>query len=378
MVDERAQDGLEEVLEILQERMEKECQQALGDEQPEEITEELKSRIKQKVTRDLKAELLDVLDRMGHEVTEKLEAKIRKEEKVRRREEEFQRFGLQFRIQHIIMFLSVFMLIFTGLPLKFPDLVISEYLIALFGGIHNSTVLHRVGAGGLIFVAFYHTLYTILSRQGRWDFFLLIPRPKDVKDLYTQVKYFLGRSNEHAKFGRFSYIEKFDYWAVYWGCVIMIGSGALLWFQDITLLFMPKYMLDIAKEAHSDEALLATLAIVIWHFYNVHFNPERFPGSLTWWHGRISQQEMMEHHGLEYERIMSERAALEAAKAEASTEEGAEGQSQRNQQGGGKSFATPWSPETPRPQGSDGQAPKASLEPGTQQPGDDAPRREES
>lgn len=368
MVEERERDGLDEVLEILQDRMERECQQALGDEQPEEIAQELKTRVQEKVDHDLRAELIDVLERLGEEVTHEVEAKIRKEEKVRKREEEFQRFGLQFRIQHFIMFISVFILIFTGLPLKFPDLVISEHLISLFGGIQNSTFLHRVGAGGLIFVAVYHTLYTVLSRQGRRDFFLLLPRPRDVKDLFIQIKYFLGRAKEHARFGRFSYIEKFDYWAVYWGCVIMIGSGAMLWFQDTVLLFLPKYILDIAKEAHSDEALLATLAIIIWHFYNVHLNPERFPGSLTWWHGRVSHKEMIDHHPLEYEHIMAERAALE---------EGGEESPEGGTEGDAITEATTWPPRVAEGLKDDGPASKHFVEPGNLRPGDGTRRQVE-
>jgi hypothetical protein len=87
----------------------------------------------------------------------------------------------------------------------------------------------------------------------------------------------------------------------------MIGSGLVLWFEEISMKFLPKFFVDISHEAHSDEALLATLAIVIWHFYNVHFNPDRFPGTLMWWHGKISKHEMLEEHPLEYERIIAER-----------------------------------------------------------------------
>ncbi len=222
-------------------------------------------------------------------------------------DEYFLRLSLNLRVQHFIMLISVLTLIITGLPLKFHDAPISHFIIQLFGGISGSAFIHRLGATALIFVGSYHVLYTIFTRTGRRDFMLLIPNKRDLLDYRQQIKYFLGKSDQKAQFGRFSYIEKFDYWAVYWGMVIMIGSGALLWFEGIALTVMPKFVLDIAKEAHSDEALLATLAIIIWHFYNVHFNPHKFPMSKTWITGRISKEEMIEEHALEYAAIIKQR-----------------------------------------------------------------------
>jgi formate dehydrogenase subunit gamma len=207
----------------------------------------------------------------------------------------------------MVLFSSVILLIFTGMPLKFPDFVLSRFLIGLWGGIQNSTVVHRVGAGMLIYFMVHHFFYTILSRDGRRDFLLLIPTLKDAKDISANLRHFLGKNPEKPRFGRFSYIEKFDYWAVYWGCVIMIGSGLFLWFETEVMRFLPKVAVDMAHEMHSDEALLATLAIVVWHFYNVHFNPDRFPGTLLWWHGKISEHEIREEHPLEYEEIMERR-----------------------------------------------------------------------
>src|SRR3990172_2674128 len=159
---------------------------------------------------------------------------------------------------------------------------------------------------------FQHILYTILTRDGRRDFLLLLPKLGDAKDTAHNIRHFLGKVPEKPRFGRFSYIEKFDYWAVYWGCIIMIGSGLFLWFETYVLRFLPKYSLDVAHEMHSDEAMLATLAIVIWHFYNVHFNPDRFPGTLLWWHGQLSEHEMKEEHPLEYEEILARRAGESA------------------------------------------------------------------
>jgi cytochrome b subunit of formate dehydrogenase len=273
----------------------------------EEIREKIRRRVRAEMDREIRI-------RTATERREE-ERKVREERRREKHHEEgemFQRFNRNFRFQHMVMFSSVIILIITGMPIKFPNFILSRFFVNLWGGINNSTIVHRIGAGMLIYFMVHHMLYTILSRDGRRDFMLLIPMPKDIRDAIQNVRYFLGRSPEKPKFGRFSYVEKFDYWAVYWGCVIMIGSGALLWGESIALKYMPKYFLDIAHEAHSDEALLATLAIVIWHFYNVHFNPDRFPGTLMWWHGQISEHEMKDHHPLEYEEIVAKRAGQAA------------------------------------------------------------------
>ncbi|HEY6096784.1 MAG TPA: cytochrome b/b6 domain-containing protein [Candidatus Deferrimicrobium sp.] len=275
--------------------------------------EEIRERIRQKVRDEMEREIL-------HRASEDRKTETRRQREEKRREkhpheegEKFLRFNRNFRFQHMVMFSSVIILIITGMPIKFPNFILSRFVISFWGGIANSTIVHRIGAGMLIYFMVHHLLYTVLSREGRRDFVLLIPTLKDAKDIVLNIRHFLGKTPEKPRFGRFSYIEKFDYWAVYWGCVIMIGSGALLWFQDIVLKYMPKYMLDVAHEMHSDEAMLATLAIVIWHFYNVHFNPDRFPGTMLWWHGQLSEHEMKEEHPLEYEEIMARRSKEQAA-----------------------------------------------------------------
>jgi formate dehydrogenase subunit gamma len=274
---------------------------------PPEEAEALKEKIRRRVQAELEREV-----RVRAAADRKEAARAAREERVKEKAleegEKFQRFNRNFRFQHMVLFSSVIILIITGMPLKFPNFILSRFVINFWGGIQNSTVVHRIGAGMLIYFMLHHFFYTILTRDGRRDFLLLVPTLQDARDIAKNVRHFLGKTSEKPYFGRFSYIEKFDYWAVYWGCVIMIGSGLFLWFETDVMRFLPKYAIDMAHEMHSDEALLATLAIVIWHFYNVHFNPDRFPGTLLWWHGQLTEHEMKEEHPREYDEIMARRA----------------------------------------------------------------------
>jgi cytochrome b subunit of formate dehydrogenase len=223
------------------------------------------------------------------------------------------RFSWAVRIQHMVLAASCLILIATGMPLKFPYVRLSQVYFSLTGGVHTSGVIHRVGAVGLICVGAFHMLWILLTRDGRRNLRALIPSIYDVKTVFVNVFWFLGLGKARARFGRFSYIEKFDYWAVYWGCVVMIGSGLMLWLDNTTMRYLPKLAMDVAREAHSDEGLLATLAILIWHFYNVHLNPDHFPMSKTWLTGRIAREEMVEHHPLEYEQMLAEASGAAAS-----------------------------------------------------------------
>ena len=285
---------------------------------PEERRKDLLDEVLRERQTDLSYDVEAMAQRVRNEVEAEVRRRARAEEPVRVEEtgpgveqetvREFVRFNLNFRIQHMVLLTSCVLLILTGLPIKFHDTAWAAFMFNMMGGINNSSLFHRIGAVGLASVGLYHLLYLILTAEGRMNFVKLILTPQDMRDSVQMISYFLGRSEEPARFGRFSYVEKFDYWAVYWGMVIMVGSGCLLWFETFTLTYLPKYVLDIAKEAHSDEALLATLAIIIWHFYNVHFNPRKFPMNKVWLTGRLSEEEMLEEHPLEYEEILKEEA----------------------------------------------------------------------
>jgi formate dehydrogenase subunit gamma len=233
----------------------------------------------------------------------------------------FIRFGKNFRFQHIVLLISTVMLILTGVPLKFPKNSVSQFVIELFGGAAGARSVHHFFALGLIFIGIYHLIYSFWSSRGRKDFYELLPSLKDFSNLFNQLKYYLGFRKEKVKYGRFSYVEKFDYWAVYWGLIMMIGTGAVMWlfqgkfepaiFGEINLSFGPDMITNsvyaIAREMHSDEALLATLVIIGWHFYNVHLNPHKFPMSKVWLNGKMTEKEMLEEHPLEYEEIIKQK-----------------------------------------------------------------------
>lgn len=283
-----------------------------------ELREVLDQELRERVVARLKAELAEDIQARIARVKAELEAEI-----LARVEpappvplaREFVRFSWNFRAQHWVLLTSCLILIVTGLPLKFHEARISQLFFDLVGGVGTSTLIHRIGAVGLMAVGGYHLFYLVTFREGRRNFLKLLPVPRDVLDFLQMVRYFLGRTEDKPRFGRFSYVEKFDYWAVYWGMVIMIGSGLILWFLETSLQFLPKFAADIAREAHSDEGLLATLAIIIWHFYNVHLNPEHFPMNRTFLTGKISEEEMRRHHPLEYEEMMATREVHAAAPA---------------------------------------------------------------
>lgn len=224
--------------------------------------------------------------------------------------EKVQRFSLNLRLQHIILAISTMTLILTGIPMfcfRHPEL--------MWWGAESNTLMdlaairgiHRWAGAGLTGIGIYHMLWLAYTRAGRREFLYWLPTWKDVVDVTHMSMYFLFLRKDRPRFDRYAYFEKFDYWAVYWGCVIMCGTGLVLWFDKWAAANLSWFPYDLAALIHADEAILATLAIVIWHFYNVHYNPHKFPGSLLWLHGEMTKEEMLDEHPVEYERIAKEQ-----------------------------------------------------------------------
>jgi cytochrome b subunit of formate dehydrogenase len=162
-------------------------------------------------------------------------------------------------------------------------------------------ITHRVAAAAMTGVSLWHVIWVVFTREGWSNFVNLLPRPQDGQDLWAMTRHLTGRGKGKPRFGRFAFNEKFDYWAVYWGVIIMAGTGALLFFNTYFMNLLGPYSMHIAKLIHSDEALLASLALIIWHFYWAHFNPAKFPINKVIFTGEMSLEEMIDEHPAELE-----------------------------------------------------------------------------
>jgi len=220
---------------------------------------------------------------------------------------QFERLTINERIQHFLLMTSFTLLVYTGFAMKFPETYWAAPLIRWEGAFAVRGILHRIAAGVMIGLSFYHVLYLIITQRGREQVKALAPKFKDLLDVIQMFKYYLGISKEKPKFDRYNYIEKAEYWALIWGTIVMTVTGFILWFENLSLRFLPKWVSDVSTVIHLYEAVLASLAILVWHFYFQFFDPHVYPVNTTCLTGNISEEDMMEEHPLEYERIIKEK-----------------------------------------------------------------------
>jgi cytochrome b subunit of formate dehydrogenase len=206
------------------------------------------------------------------------------------------------RVQHLALLSSFGLLVLTGFALKYPD---SWLAVGLGSSETIRAIGHRVAAVVLILASLWHVGYVLLSNEGRSTLKELFPAKKDLLDLVGNLRYYVGLSSERPKIGLFGYAEKAEYWAVIWGVIVMGGTGLMVWFKVGAFGFLPRWWIDVALAIHFYEAILATLAIVVWHFYQVIFDPDVYPINWAWWDGQVSEKHFREEHPLAYERIMA-------------------------------------------------------------------------
>jgi len=187
------------------------------------------------------------------------------------------------RIQHAIMFIAFTLLAISGFMTHLPRAWVRVLGLASPAVFEFRGDLHRVCGIALCVVGIYHVAYLLGTRRGRWQLRELLPRKRDWLDFVATMRYY-RRPSEHPQpeYGWYNYAEKAEYWALVWGTFIMAVTGFILWLEE----YSPKIVIDVSAVVHRYEALLAVLAVLVWHFYHVHLSPEVFPMSPVWLTGR--------------------------------------------------------------------------------------------
>jgi cytochrome b subunit of formate dehydrogenase len=200
--------------------------------------------------------------------------------------EGFPRMNRAFRLTHAMVMVSFITLVGTGFALKFPD----AGWVKLFQSLDPSSsirgLIHRIAAVVMIASTVLHFIHLAWSRRDRVILIELLPSWQDAKDIYNMIRFNLGLISERPTFGMFGYAEKMEYWAFMWGTVVMAVTGILLWAQNLSLRYFPIWIMDAATAAHWYEAILATLSILVWHWYLVIFDPDVYPMDLAWLTGK--------------------------------------------------------------------------------------------
>lgn len=218
----------------------------------------------------------------------------------------YMRFDVSQRIEHIVFLISFTILGFTGLIQKFSANQISDTFILILGGIEKVRIIHHYSAIVMMIVSGYHVLvlaYKVFVLRVRWT---MLPVFEDFQHLFHDISYFFGFRKHRGYYGRYNYAEKVEYLAVVWGTIIMGLTGFMMWNPLSTTRLLPGDFIPAAKAAHGAEAILAVLAIIVWHFYHVHikhFNKSMFTG-------KLSHTEMMHEHPGELAQIEAGRANM--------------------------------------------------------------------
>ena len=221
------------------------------------------------------------------------------------------RFGAFERVLHGLLMLSFLGLAFTGMPLLFAEAPWARHLAGLVGGYGVTGTLHRSFGALLIAVFSTHVgrlLHRLLVKKEMgilWGPDSLVPQPVDALQMLQHVRWFVGLG-PRPRFDRYTYWEKFDYWAVFWGMGIIGGSGLLLWFPQLFSRLLPGSIFNVAFVVHGEEALLAVVFIFTVHFFNGHLRPEKYPMDTVIFTGRVPLHELRNERPAEYDRLREE------------------------------------------------------------------------
>lgn len=230
------------------------------------------------------------------------------------------RFGILRIAEHWLNAGTFILLVITGLSQKFHEFPISESIIVMLGGIDTTRLIHRYSGIALTVLTVNHILvasYGVMFKK--WQPSMVI-HLKDFSDAIDNIRYYLGLSDHPARCDRFDYKQKFEYWGVVVGGMLMIATGFMLWFPSLVTQVLPGQFIPVAKALHTNEALLAFLVIIIWHIYNAIFSPEVLPIDTVIFTGKISKERMLHEHPIEYERLFGAVPGSHGSKTDSDNE----------------------------------------------------------
>jgi formate dehydrogenase gamma subunit len=212
------------------------------------------------------------------------------------------RFSLYRIIEHWVLAVIFVSLTATGLAQKYYDLAPSQWLVLNLGGIDAVRIIHRIAGIFLILILAQHLIAAVAGVLFRkWNTSILITK-KDFTDSISSLKYYMGLVEQPARCGRYDYKQKFDYWGILTGSILMVITGITLWFPIPVTSVLPGEVIPISKILHTNEALVLMLLVAVWHIYNSIFSPEVFPLDTVMLTGKISRERMIREHPLEYEQ----------------------------------------------------------------------------
>lgn len=214
-------------------------------------------------------------------------------------------------VEHQLNMTAFAILIITGLSQKFHNYNLSQWVIINLGGVDSVRLIHRYAG---VFFSVLTIFHIVVGSAGvifrKWPASMVINK-KDFTDAIENIRYYFGTTDQPARCDRYDYKQKFEYWGVVVGGLLMMVTGLILWFPTTIVKYLPGELIPAAKAAHTNEALLAFLVIIVWHLYNAIFSPEVFPLDTSIFTGKISVERMKHEHPLEYERITGESAGHE-------------------------------------------------------------------
>jgi cytochrome b subunit of formate dehydrogenase len=241
---------------------------------------------------------------------------LRKRRKEINKQIRIPRFNKNELIQHVILMVSFIVLAITGFQLKYPESWWSEGLTNL--GLDESTrqLTHRISAVIMIALSIYHVIYLFVTSRGRDVLKSLLLKWSDIKQVFHNVSYHLGIRKDHPKFENYNYIEKAEYWALIWGTIVMGITGFILWFPTLIGDSAPLWIIKVSETVHFYEAVLASLAIIVWHWFFVMFRPQEYPMSFTCVDGKMTIVHYKEEHKMRFIKVMTEWLELKQGKKE--------------------------------------------------------------